>query len=63
MNGKLRIADYVADSAMMVPKNVISEDAEAINIFFIADDIQGKMVIAKKQFITLGVFEGIITRC
>ncbi|KAA3643764.1 MAG: efflux RND transporter periplasmic adaptor subunit [Bacteroidetes bacterium] len=58
MNGKLRIADYVADSAMMVPKNVISEDAEGNKYIFIADDIQGKMAIAKKQFITLGVFEG-----
>lgn len=58
MNGKLRIADYVADSALLVPKNVISEDAEGKKYIFIASEIQGNMAVAKKQFVILGESEG-----
>lgn len=58
MNAKLRIADYVADSSLLIPKNVISEDAEGKKYIFIADDQKGKMATAKKQFVELGLSEG-----
>jgi RND family efflux transporter MFP subunit len=58
MNAKLRIADYVADSTLLIPKNVISEDAEGRKYIFIAADQKGKMATAKKQFVELGLSEG-----
>lgn len=58
MNSKLRIADYEADSTMLIPKNVISEDAEGRKYIFIAADQKGNMATAKKQFVELGLSEG-----
>lgn len=58
MNAKLKIADYVADSALMVPKNIISEDASGKKFLFVANQKEGKYSIANKQFVELGLAEG-----
>ena len=58
MNAKLRIADYVADSALLIPKNVISENANGKKYIFITADQKGKMATAQKQFVELGLSEG-----
>lgn len=58
MNAKLRIADYVADSALVIPKNIISEDASGRKYLFVAQNKQGKIAQAKKTFIDLGRSEG-----
>lgn len=58
MNAKLRIADYVANSALLIPKNVISENANGKKYIFIAANQKGKMATAQKQFVELGLSEG-----
>lgn len=58
MNAKLRIADYVADSTLLIPKNVISEDAEGKKYVFIVTDQKGNRATATKKFVELGLSEG-----
>lgn len=58
MNAKLRIADYVADSSISVPKNIISEDAEGKKYIFVADNRDKNVAVAKKTFVVLGRSEG-----
>jgi RND family efflux transporter MFP subunit len=58
MNAKLRIADYVADSAISVPKNIISEDAEGKKYLYVATDREKNVAVAKKTFVDLGRSEG-----
>ncbi|MEQ8908396.1 MAG: efflux RND transporter periplasmic adaptor subunit [Vicingaceae bacterium] len=58
MNAKLKIADYVADSALLVPKNIISEDASGKKYLFVANKKDGMYSVAEKQFVDLGLAEG-----
>lgn len=58
MIAKMRIADYVNDSALLVPKNVVSEDADGRKYIFLASNAKGNKAEAKKQFIELGLSEG-----
>ncbi len=58
MNAKLRIADYVADSTLVIPKNIISEDAEGRKYLFVAENKEANVAQAKKTFIELGRSEG-----
>lgn len=51
---KLKIIDYINKNAVVVPTNVIQEDAEGNKFVFTATKISGKTGTAKKTLVKLG---------
>jgi RND family efflux transporter MFP subunit len=51
---KLKIIDYINKNAIVVPTNVIQEDAEGNKFVFTATKISGKTGTAKKTLVKLG---------
>lgn len=51
---KLKIIDYSAKKALVVPTNVVQEDGEKNKFVFIATNINGKKAVAKKVIVTVG---------
>jgi multidrug efflux pump subunit AcrA (membrane-fusion protein) len=51
---KLKIIDYINKNAIVVPTNVIQEDAEGNKFVFTATKISGKTGTAKKILVKLG---------
>jgi RND family efflux transporter MFP subunit len=51
---KLKIIDYVNQSAVIVPSNVVLEDATGQKFVFIAENVQGKTATAKKVIVKPG---------
>jgi membrane fusion protein (multidrug efflux system) len=51
---KLKIIDYVNQSAVIVPSNVVLEDATGQKFVYIAENVQGKTATAKKIIVKPG---------
>lgn len=51
---KLKIIDYVNAKAVVVPTNVIQEDASGNKFVFVVSDAKGNSGVAKKAIVTLG---------
>ena len=51
---KLKIIDYTNINAIVVPSNVIQEDANGDHFVFVATDIKDKTGIAKKVIVSVG---------
>jgi RND family efflux transporter MFP subunit len=51
---KLKIIDYTINNAIVVPTNVVQEDAEHQKFVFIATQIKDKTGIAKKVVVKVG---------
>jgi len=51
---KLKIIDYTNKNAVVVPSNVIQEDANGDQFVFVATAIKNKTGIAKKVIVTVG---------
>lgn len=51
---KLKIIDYTAQDAIVVPTNVVQEDGENKKFVFIATNVNGKKGIAKKVIVNVG---------
>lgn len=51
---KLKIIDYTANNAVVVPTNVVQEDGEKNKFVFVATNINGKKAIAKKVIVKVG---------
>ena len=51
---KLKIIDYTNKNAIVVPSNVIQEDANGDQFVFVATEIKDKTGIAKKVIVTVG---------
>ncbi|MFY7665941.1 efflux RND transporter periplasmic adaptor subunit [Flavobacterium sp.] len=58
---KLRIIDYTNKSAIVVPSNVVLDDADGKKYVFIADKISGNSGIAKRVFVEVGQSAGNLT--
>jgi multidrug efflux pump subunit AcrA (membrane-fusion protein) len=58
---KLRIIDYTNKSAIVVPSNVILENAEGKKYVFIADKISGNSAVAKRVLVEVGQSAGNVT--
>lgn len=52
---KLKIIDYTQKNAIVVPANVIQEDANGEKFVFVATDIKGNTGIAKKTIVKTGL--------
>lgn len=52
---KLKIIDYTSKNALVVPANVIQEDASGEKFVFVATDIKGNTGIAKKTIVKTGL--------
>ena len=51
---KLKVIDYTAKNAIVVPTNVIQEDGEGNKFVFVAINSNGKTATAKKVIVSLG---------
>ena len=51
---KLKIIDYTAKNALVVPTNVVQEDGEKNKFVFVATNVNGKKAVAKKVIVTVG---------
>lgn len=51
---KLKIVDYSAKNALVVPTNVVQEDGEKNKFVFVATNVNGKKAVAKKVIVTIG---------
>ena len=51
---KLKIIDYTSTKAIVVPTNVIQQDATNKQYVFVADRVQGKTAVAKKVMVKTG---------
>jgi RND family efflux transporter MFP subunit len=51
---KLKIIDYTSKDAIVVPTNVIQEDATNSQFVFVADQVKGKTGVAKKVMVKTG---------
>lgn len=51
---KLKIIDYTSKDAIVVPSNVIQEDANGAKFVFVATKINGKTGVAKKTIVKTG---------
>jgi membrane fusion protein (multidrug efflux system) len=51
---KLKIVDYTAKNALVVPTNVVQEDGEHNRFVFIATNVKGKKGVAKKVIVKVG---------
>jgi membrane fusion protein, multidrug efflux system len=51
---KLKVIDYTAKNAIVVPTNVIQEDGEGNKFVFVAINSNGKTATAKKVLVSLG---------
>jgi membrane fusion protein, multidrug efflux system len=51
---KLKIVDYTAKNALVVPTNVVQEDGEKNKFVFVATNVNGKKAVAKKVIVTIG---------
>jgi membrane fusion protein (multidrug efflux system) len=51
---KLKIIDYSANNAIVVPTNVIQEDGEHNRFVFVATNVNGKKAVAKKVVVKVG---------
>jgi len=51
---KLKIIDYTAKNALVVPTNVVQEDGEKNKFVFVATNVNGKKAVAKKVIVTIG---------
>ena len=51
---KLKIVDYTAKNAVVVPTNVVQEDGEKNKFVYLATNISGKKAMAKKVIVTVG---------
>jgi membrane fusion protein (multidrug efflux system) len=51
---KLKIIDYTSNEAIVVPTNVIQEDAGNNQFIFVADQVKGKTAVAKKVLVKTG---------
>ena len=58
---KLRIIDYTNKSAIVVPSNVVLDDADGKKYVFIADKISGNSGVAKRVFVEVGQSAGNVT--
>ncbi len=58
LTAKLRINDYTNPSAILIPQNVISENADGEQYVYVADSIQGKTAKAKREVIKTGKTQG-----
>ena len=51
---KLKIIDYTAKNALVVPTNVVQEDGEKNKFVYVATNVNGKKAVAKKVIVTVG---------
>ncbi len=51
---KLKIVDYTAKNALVVPTNVVQEDGEHNKFVFIVTNVNGKKGVAKKVVVKIG---------
>lgn len=51
---KLKIVDYTAKNAIVVPTNVVQEDGEHNRFVFVATNVNGKKAVAKKVIVKVG---------
>ena len=51
---KLKVIDYTVKNAIVVPSNVIQEDAKGNKFVFLASNSNGKTATAKKAMVTVG---------
>ncbi|MEN9326725.1 MAG: Multidrug resistance protein MdtA, partial [Bacteroidota bacterium] len=51
---KLKVIDYTVKNAVVVPSNVIQEDAKGNKFVFLASNSNGKTATAKKVMVTTG---------
>lgn len=58
---KLKITDYTAKNAIVVPTNVIQEDGQNNKFVFVADQSKGKTAVAKKVIVKVGQSAGNFT--
>tara|TARA_R110002096_G_scaffold117210_3_gene253873 strand:+ start:6907 stop:8079 length:1173 start_codon:yes stop_codon:yes gene_type:complete len=58
MNAKLMINDYSADSALLIPQNIVSEDADGNKFIYVANDKVKNTAVVKRTFIKLGTAQG-----
>jgi|SRR5690554_1173103 len=58
MNAKLSIVNYSTDTAIVIPQNVISEDAEGNKYVYLIEDKNGDRAKVKRVFIEIGKAEG-----
>lgn len=58
---KLKVIDYTNKNTIVVPTNVIQEDAEHNKFVFVASSINGKTATAKKAIIKIGQSAGNVT--
>jgi len=54
LTAKMNINDYTSSSAVLIPQNIISEDAEGEQYVFILNDIKNNIGTAKRVNITTG---------
>jgi membrane fusion protein, multidrug efflux system len=54
LTAKMNINDYTNSSAVLIPQNIISEDAEGKQYVFILNDIKGNIASAERINITTG---------
>jgi len=58
---KLKVIDYTNKSTIVVPTNVIQQDAENNKFVFVATNVKGKTATAKKALIKTGQSAGNVT--
>ncbi|MFT3794809.1 efflux RND transporter periplasmic adaptor subunit [Flavobacterium sp.] len=58
---KLKVIDYTNKNTIVVPTNVIQQDAENNKFVFVANNINGKTATAKKALIKVGQSAGNVT--
>ena len=51
---KLKIIDYTAKNALVVPTNVVQEDGEKNKFVYVATNVNGKKAVAKKVIVKVG---------
>ncbi|WP_034919806.1 efflux RND transporter periplasmic adaptor subunit [Gillisia sp. CAL575] len=58
LTARLKINDYTNDKALMIPQNIISENANGEQYIYILDSINGQKAIAKQTIIKTGKTQG-----
>lgn len=58
---KLKVVDYTNKNTIVVPTNVIQQDAENNKFVFVAADVKGKTATAKKTIVKTGQSGGNVT--
>ena len=58
LTARLKINDYTSENALLIPQNIISENAEGDQYIYILNQKEGQKAIAKQTIIKTGKTQG-----